>query len=84
MVEELESRDVANILISMEPEVVSVYVAVHEEGMTEELAAELNAASPMVHFSEHIQKHEMRNVLMSIMVGIPEESKPRRSRRLHG
>jgi len=83
MVDELESRDIATIMISMRPDDVSTLVAIQEEEMTEELASELQQVQSKTQFSRHIEHHELRKVLMSVLVGIPEERKPRRKRRLH-
>ena len=73
MVDELESRDIANILISMKPDGVSTFVAIHDEGISDELGAELDKACCSVKFSMHIPPHEIRQVLLSIAAQIPDE-----------
>ena len=82
IVDELESRDTAAVLITVDPDGVSTLIALQEETLTEELAAELNAVSPKVQFTQHIEKHELRQFLISVLLGIQEERKPRRRRRL--
>ncbi len=83
MVNELESRDIAAVLITMKPEDVSTLVAVQEEEMTEDLVKEMGDVTSQLQFSDHIEKHEVKSVLTSLLLWIPEEQKPRRNRRLH-
>lgn len=87
MIDELEKRDIAAVLISMPPDDVSLMVEVQEMGskprITEELAKELNEMKLSIQKTQHIDNHEIRKVLLSVILGLPEERKPRKNRRLH-
>jgi rRNA maturation protein Rpf1 len=86
MIDELEKRDIAAVLISMLPDDVSLMVEVQEMGskqrITEELAKELNEMQLTIQKTQHIDNHEVRKVMLSVILGLPEERKPRKNRRL--
>lgn len=73
MLDELEGRVIATLLISMKPDGVSTFVAINDEGMNADLAAELDGACCTVQTSMHIQLHEIRKVMMSIAAEISDE-----------